>query len=85
MIYEEDPSLGGELMGLVLTHCALPYVHQHVGIGTMLHREILIMTTKVVVNGFLFGTPGHHIIIKLAPLKSKQKHIAITLAQQQMG
>lgn len=58
----------------VLTETTFSNVHQHVGISAVFDGHLLIMSSKVVVNSFLLGTPGHHIIIKLTPLNKKTQN-----------
>ena len=51
----------------------LPYIHQHVCIGTMFNCQVNITlnTSKVVFNCFLFATAGYNIVVKFTPLKKK--------------
>lgn len=70
------------LLGHFLQHVLelrVTYVDQHVGVSAVLygHVHVVILTTVVVLDGFLFGAARHNVVIKLAPLKhnvTSQQH-----------
>ena len=44
-------------------------VHQHVGVRTVTtHGHVIVgARSKIVIYGFLLGTPGHHVVVEFAP------------------
>lgn len=53
-------------------------VDQHVGIGTLLHRRVIFVAAKVVVDSFLDRAARYNVIVKLTPLSQRntQQRIA---------
>lgn len=52
----------------LLTQLRLPDINQHVRVRAVPDGEVVIVPPVVVLDGFFFRTPRHHIIIKFAPL-----------------
>lgn len=52
-----------------LTQLGLADVDQHVGVGAVAHRQVVVVPAVVVLDGLLLGAPRHHIVVKLAPLR----------------
>lgn len=42
---------------MLLTKLGLPDVDQHICIGAVAHRQVIIMSTIVVLYGFFLGAP----------------------------
>lgn len=51
-----------------LTELGLADVDQHVGVGAVAHRQVVVVPAVVVLYGLLLGASRHHIIVELAPL-----------------
>lgn len=55
-----------------LTDVRLANVNEHISVGTLAHNDVIIVTPKVVFNGFILFTPRHDIIVEFKPLQAKQ-------------
>lgn len=51
-----------------LTQPGLPDIDQHVGVGAVPDRQVIVVAPVVVLNGLFLRAPRHHIIIEFTPL-----------------
>jgi hypothetical protein len=55
-VHVRDPCTSQTRRGRVRrTELGLPDVHQHVGVGAVAHREVVVMAAVVVLDGLLLG------------------------------
>lgn len=57
----------------LLTQLGLPDVDQHVGVGAVPDGQVIVVAPVVVLDRFLFRTPGHHVIVEFTPLERRAK------------